>query len=146
MTPARLHPQLMPGNPMSLEEAWWDPAACPEPPVLCPVTRGPPQLVRVSDQRALLDGAPLGRLEMQPATEAAFDALCQAERGRPEKVLLSEWSPRPADGEIGLDGWTGSRSVEVSIGARTLLVNYWDCFIGQYKLLFILTGFPASKK
>ena len=108
--------------------------------VSAPVSRDPPQLVRVSDQRALLGGAPLGRLEMEPATEAVFDALCQAERGRPEKVLLSEWSPRPADGDIGLDGWTGSRSVEADKRARTELVNYRDCFIGQQKL-FVTCSF-----
>ena len=126
MTPAHFHPQMM-NNPMSAEAAWWEPAVCPEPPALYPVSRDRPQLVRVSDQWALLDGAPLGRLEMDPVTEAVFDALCELERGRPQKVLLSEWSPRLVDGQMDLVGWTDSRSV----GAGAVLVTYSGCYLGQ---------------
>ena len=97
-------------NPSSVELAWQEPARCPGPLTVFPLPGDRPRLVRVSDQRALLDGAPLGRFDMNRETEAAFDALCDHERGRPEKTLLKEWTPRPAGGgQIGLDGWSWNR-------------------------------------
>ena len=100
---------MLANNPYSIESAW--PSGGGALP-LAPPSGPAPQLVRITDQRALLDGAPLGRFDMDRHTEAVFDALCDKERGRPEKLLRKEWTPRPAaGGHIALYGWSWARSV-----------------------------------
>ena len=106
---------MLVNNPHSIESAWTLPVSGLAAPAV-PAAGPRPQLVRISDLRALLDGAPLGRFDMRPDTEAVFDALCARERGRPEKVLMKEWTPRPAGGQLHIDGWRWTRSV-VSVRA-----------------------------
>ncbi|XP_043238160.1 translation initiation factor IF-2-like [Amphibalanus amphitrite] len=110
---------MLVNNPHSIESAWTLPVSGLAAPA-APAAGPRPQLVRVSDLRALLDGAPLGRFDMRPDTEAVFDALCDRERGRPEKVLMKEWTPRPAGGQLHIDGWRWTRGVRSFVSSAPI--------------------------
>ncbi|XP_043229266.1 translation initiation factor IF-2-like [Amphibalanus amphitrite] len=110
---------MLVNNPHSIESAWTQPVSGLAAPA-APAAGPRPQLVRISDLRALLDGAPLGRFDMRPDTEAVFDALCDRERGRPEKVLMKEWTPRPAGGQLHIDGWCWTRGVRSFVSSAPI--------------------------
>ncbi|XP_037093611.1 uncharacterized protein LOC119113394 [Pollicipes pollicipes] len=100
-------------------------------------------LVRVTDQRALIDGAPLTRFDMDPDTEAAFDALCVRERQTPSKLLLEAWTVAPLTAGAGLrvTGWTwrgGERTIQWSTAiSRRISEREVQDANGQ---LFVLLG------